>query len=164
MVAWHPDGELLVSASYDDSIKLWRDMGDEWECSQTLSGVLTVTDASAHTHTARHVSFVEPPSQHIYACKSIQHPAEASLMRCVSVPSMSHAFAALQGLDWVTPRLCGRSHSIPRDPEWCPAATTPASRSGGTHEVRTQAQHPTKNRQSGSILCSSAQLCNCHPP
>jgi hypothetical protein len=38
MVAWHPGGELLASASYDDSIKLWRDAGDEWECIQTLSG------------------------------------------------------------------------------------------------------------------------------
>lgn len=40
MVAWQPGGELLASASYDDSIKLWRDVGDEWECTQTLSGAL----------------------------------------------------------------------------------------------------------------------------
>lgn len=38
MVAWHPGGELLASASYDDTIKLWADQGDEWECVQTLSG------------------------------------------------------------------------------------------------------------------------------
>ena len=37
-LAWHPSGEVLVSASYDDSIKLWTDSGDEWECAQTLSG------------------------------------------------------------------------------------------------------------------------------
>ncbi len=37
-LAWHPSGEVLVSASYDDSIRLWVDSGDEWECAQTLSG------------------------------------------------------------------------------------------------------------------------------
>jgi WD40 repeat protein len=39
-VVWHPNGELLVSASYDDSIKLWADNDDEWICVQTLSGGL----------------------------------------------------------------------------------------------------------------------------
>lgn len=37
-VAWHPGGEILVSASYDDSIKLWAADGDEWSCAQTLAG------------------------------------------------------------------------------------------------------------------------------
>jgi len=37
-VAWHPDGDVLVSASYDDSIRLWCDAGDEWTCAQTLEG------------------------------------------------------------------------------------------------------------------------------
>ena len=37
-LAWHPSGEVLVSASYDDSIRLWVDSGDEWECAQNLSG------------------------------------------------------------------------------------------------------------------------------
>ena len=38
MVAWHPSGQVLASASYDDTIKLWVDDGDEWVCQQTLSG------------------------------------------------------------------------------------------------------------------------------
>jgi hypothetical protein len=37
-VRWHPSGEVLVSSSYDDSIKLWVDAHDEWVCAQTLAG------------------------------------------------------------------------------------------------------------------------------
>jgi WD40 repeat protein len=38
MVCWHPKGEVLVSCSYDDSIKVWIDSDGEWECAQTLAG------------------------------------------------------------------------------------------------------------------------------
>lgn len=38
-VVWHPSGEILASCSYDDSIKLWANDGDEWVCAQTLAGV-----------------------------------------------------------------------------------------------------------------------------
>lgn len=37
-VRWHPLGEVLVSASYDDTIKLWVEEDDEWVCAQTLAG------------------------------------------------------------------------------------------------------------------------------
>jgi hypothetical protein len=37
-VVWHPGGELLASASYDDTIKLWANDGEEWVCVQTLGG------------------------------------------------------------------------------------------------------------------------------
>ena len=37
MVRFHPTrGGLLVSASYDDSVKVWAEDGDDWYCSQTL--------------------------------------------------------------------------------------------------------------------------------
>ena len=38
-MAWHPDGDVLVSTSYDDTIRLWCDAGDEWSCAQTLEGM-----------------------------------------------------------------------------------------------------------------------------
>lgn len=38
MVCWHPKGEVLVSCSYDDSIKVWVEDDGEWECAQTLAG------------------------------------------------------------------------------------------------------------------------------
>lgn len=37
-VAWSPSGEVLASASYDNSIKLWSSDGDEWACTHTLGG------------------------------------------------------------------------------------------------------------------------------
>lgn len=37
-VRWHPQGEVLVSASYDDTLKLWVEEDDEWVCAQTLAG------------------------------------------------------------------------------------------------------------------------------
>ena len=32
------DDDLLASCSYDDSIKLWGDDGDDWSCRATLTG------------------------------------------------------------------------------------------------------------------------------
>ncbi len=44
-IAWHPSGELLVSVSYDEAFKFWKESEDtdEWEC------VLTVQAAHAGT-------------------------------------------------------------------------------------------------------------------
>ncbi len=44
-IAWHPSGELLVSVSYDEALKFWKESEDtdEWEC------VLTVQTAHAGT-------------------------------------------------------------------------------------------------------------------
>lgn len=37
-VVWHPSRDLLYSCSYDDSIKVWAEAEDDWECTDTLTG------------------------------------------------------------------------------------------------------------------------------
>ncbi|KFV85196.1 putative cytosolic iron-sulfur protein assembly protein CIAO1, partial [Struthio camelus australis] len=37
-VVWHPNQELLASASYDDTVKLYHEEEDEWVCCATLEG------------------------------------------------------------------------------------------------------------------------------
>eukprot|EP01117_Protostelium_nocturnum_P010724 TRINITY_DN3861_c0_g1_i1.p1 TRINITY_DN3861_c0_g1~~TRINITY_DN3861_c0_g1_i1.p1 ORF type:complete len:195 (+),score=65.03 TRINITY_DN3861_c0_g1_i1:1457-2041(+) len=36
-VKWHPVKEVLFSASYDDTVKVWEDDDDDWYCSKTLT-------------------------------------------------------------------------------------------------------------------------------
>ncbi|KAJ3095000.1 cytosolic iron-sulfur protein assembly [Physocladia obscura] len=49
-LAWHPArDDVLVSASYDDSIKVWRDRAGDWYCADTL--------ANAHASTVWAVDF-----------------------------------------------------------------------------------------------------------
>ena len=37
-IAWHPDKDLLASASYDNNIKMFKEEDDDWVCTATLSG------------------------------------------------------------------------------------------------------------------------------
>jgi WD40 repeat protein len=38
-VKWHPNEDVLVSCSYDDTIRIWTDQDDDdWSCSQVLQG------------------------------------------------------------------------------------------------------------------------------
>ncbi len=35
---WKPDENILISASYDETIKIWEEEDDDWICAQTLKG------------------------------------------------------------------------------------------------------------------------------
>ena len=39
-VVWHPTDPLLFSASYDDTVKIYKEFGDDWECAESLTGKL----------------------------------------------------------------------------------------------------------------------------
>mmetsp|Transcript_12615 Transcript_12615/g.32113 ORF Transcript_12615/g.32113 Transcript_12615/m.32113 type:complete len:192 (-) Transcript_12615:197-772(-) len=56
-VTWHPFEELLASASYDDTVKLWAEEEDDWYCQQTLKGhTSTVWDVAFHSSGQKLVS------------------------------------------------------------------------------------------------------------
>ncbi len=41
MVRWHPFEELLISASYDNTIRIWKEESDDWYCMDVLTGHLS---------------------------------------------------------------------------------------------------------------------------
>lgn len=44
---WHPTRELLLSCSYDDTMKVWQDDSEDWVCTETIKGhASTVWDAT----------------------------------------------------------------------------------------------------------------------
>lgn len=45
---WHPSEEIVLSASYDNSIKQWAEEEDDWYATQTMSG---------HTSTVWSIAF-----------------------------------------------------------------------------------------------------------
>ena len=56
---WHPMGQFLVSASYDNTIKIWQDdEEEEWHCIQTLE---------AHHSTVWDVDFM-PDGKQMISC------------------------------------------------------------------------------------------------
>ena len=109
-VRWHPSSELLVSASYDDSIKVWVESDDEWICAQTLAGALVLA-----------------------ACALGRGPG---CVDAAEAHSLCGPLLRVQAPQTATPPRCGSSRSTPRGGAWCPAATTPRSRSGSVSRNR----------------------------
>lgn len=35
-VLWHPEKDMLVSTSYDNTIRMYEEKEDDWECVNTL--------------------------------------------------------------------------------------------------------------------------------
>ncbi|CEM32669.1 unnamed protein product [Vitrella brassicaformis CCMP3155] len=53
-VRWHPEGEFLLSASYDDTIKMWGKVTDDWGLLHTLRGHTSTVWGIAFNHDGSH--------------------------------------------------------------------------------------------------------------
>ena len=141
-VHWHPSGEVLVSASYDDSIKLWVEEDDEWICAQTLAGGRFCATQGARARLqpcrlparalcppcraalrprggmrrqSRKVGSANAPANaHDVHSNLFSHPAHGALL----CPPLEQSRRG-------TRRRCGRWPSTLPAPAWRHAATTP---------------------------------------
>lgn len=101
MVAWHPKGEVLVSCSYDDSIKVWVDCDGEWECAQTLAGPgqghsSTVWDVAFSRDGTQMVSCSDDQTLRVWAC-SFDNPGDI-LISCVCLFVCDYALVIICAL------------------------------------------------------------------
>eukprot|EP00474_Spongospora_subterranea_P000633 CRZ01091.1 hypothetical protein [Spongospora subterranea] len=62
-VRWHPTQRMLLSSSYDDTIKIWAEDEDEWFCTQTLRG---------HTSTVWSIDFLDTEGKRFISCSDDQ--------------------------------------------------------------------------------------------
>ena len=100
MVAWHPTGEVLISCSYDDSIKVWVDCDGEWECAQTLAGPglghsSTVWGIAFNKDGSQMVSCSDDHTLRVWAC-SFNNPGNAFMP--MTQPVVSNFIALTTGL------------------------------------------------------------------
>jgi WD40 repeat protein len=72
-VKWHPTAAAtLLSASYDDTIKVWKEDNDDWYCSDTLTGhTSTVWGLSFDSQGNKFVSVSDDKSIIEWQCDSI---------------------------------------------------------------------------------------------
>ena len=98
-VAWHPSRELLLSASYDDSVRIWACTGDDWECVGVLSG---------HANTVWSLAF--SPSGDELA--TVSDDRSVILWRGTAAPGMrSGGLPVIDGMTWREESRLADAHS-----------------------------------------------------
>ena len=105
-VRFHPSEDVLLSASYDDTIKVWRedDGGGDWYCAQTLTGHASTVWGLAFDATGRR--FVSCSDDLTVAVWSLPVDPAASAAASAGAPSGGIGSAALSTLTgglWPSP-------------------------------------------------------------
>ena len=108
MVCWHPKGEVLVTCSYDDSIKVWVEDDGEWECAQTLAGPglghsSTVWGVAFDASGQRMVSCSDDQTLKIWACH-FDNPGRLHV--CCNVPQLVGTYTSHAGPSVAQDLIC----------------------------------------------------------
>lgn len=94
-MAWHPFGEVLASASYDDTIRLWTSDGDEWTCAQTLGGGC---DATRSAQSRRHSqAFMRVLDSFCVQALCVASPCDVTYAACCLQAPAAWGIAQLSG-------------------------------------------------------------------
>lgn len=96
MVRWHPAQDVLFSCSYDDTVKIWGQDGDDWDCKETLHGHDSTVWAIAFNATgSRFVTCSEDTTMRVWAPKrSVMSRVSTAVMM---TPLFRGTTAALDG-------------------------------------------------------------------
>lgn len=124
-VAWHPSGEVLVSASYDDSIKLWVRV-----CGRPHS-LPRRPDPGCRVRVLH--------CEHLGAAAIAQAPLPLPAATCLHrlrARTSGFAHRRWQGRGWATSRLCGTWPLTPQGPTWPLCLTTEHCASGNAADSR----------------------------
>ncbi|OMJ15300.1 putative cytosolic iron-sulfur protein assembly protein CIAO1 [Smittium culicis] len=85
MILWHPVQDILVSCSYDDTIRIWKESEDDWYSSAVLSG---------HSSTVWAVDF-DPTGNYI----DIEFSTDNDWECIFTVPAGAHS-RAIYSISW----------------------------------------------------------------
>mmetsp|Transcript_15285 Transcript_15285/g.31427 ORF Transcript_15285/g.31427 Transcript_15285/m.31427 type:complete len:509 (-) Transcript_15285:233-1759(-) len=128
-VKFHPRGlgaagqGLLVSASYDDTLKLWAEDGDDWVCAQTLVG---------HNSTVWSLAFGPPAGE--------QQESIVSVSDDTSVMLWQQSASAAQGgsaSGWACSHRVSKAHERAiYSVDWCPHGHNAVATGGADNALR----------------------------
>ncbi|OMJ28161.1 putative cytosolic iron-sulfur protein assembly protein CIAO1 [Smittium culicis] len=106
MILWHPVQDILVSCSYDDTIRIWRESEDDWYSSAVLSGHSSTVWAVDFDPTGNYIaSCSEDLTIKIWTCKDSSNSKDVGFSTdsdwdCIfTVPAGAHS-RAIYSISW----------------------------------------------------------------
>eukprot|EP00299_Pterocystis_sp_00344_P019416 c9637_g1_i1.p1 GENE.c9637_g1_i1~~c9637_g1_i1.p1 ORF type:complete len:206 (-),score=63.78 c9637_g1_i1:44-661(-) len=99
-VKWHPSLPIVVSSSYDDTLRVWEESGDDWESVATLTGhSSTVWSFSFDASGTRFVSCGDDRTLIVWKhLNLLNNPAEKKWMNVCTI--QGHHQRVIYTVDW----------------------------------------------------------------
>lgn len=93
-IVWHPTANILVSCSYDDTVKFFHKDGDDWKCYQTLTSHTSTVWSAAFSATGEYLA-TAGDDKTVKVWKNHAHDklpsVETSSWKCVSTLQGYHS-------------------------------------------------------------------------
>ena len=144
-IVWHPHHNILVSCSYDDTVKLFQKDGEDWNCFDTLTAHTSTVWSAAFSSSGRYLA-TSSDDKTVRVWKNHSHEklpdVDANSWKCIS---------AIQGY---------HSRSI-YDVSWCQSDNVLASVSGD-NSLAIYAREQSDQSQEGELFICVQRLSQAH--